>query len=69
MFPTKYTLVLNTDSALIQALTNMEDGGKKSMLMQQIYDLAVLANGPLSSERMSAFIARSTELMSKFADQ
>lgn len=68
MFPSKYTLVLNTDSILIQTLASMEDGEKKTMLMQQIYDLAVLANGSLSSERMNAFIVRSTALMSEFAN-
>ena len=32
-------------------------------LCQQLYDLAKLQNAPLSAEEMTAFLARSNELM------
>ena len=40
-----------------------KDGEKTPMLCEQLYDLAKLAHGSLSPERMTKFIARSSEIM------
>lgn len=65
MFPSKYTLLLNSSSKLIKRLEAMEDGQDKTMVMHQVYDLASLANVPLTPERMSEFLQRSTLLLDK----
>ena len=33
------------------------------MICNQLYDLAVLANKPLSAEKMTAFVKRSNDLL------
>ena len=63
MFPTEETLVLNANNGLVKYVLNNKDGEKTSMLCEQLYDLAKLAHGSLSPERMTKFIARSSEIM------
>lgn len=65
MFPGKYTLTLNAGSELIKKLSLMEPGEEKTLIMRQIYDLAALANVPLTPDRMSQFLQRSTLLLDK----
>ncbi len=67
MFPGKYTLTLNTDSQLIKNINTMAPGEDKTLIMRQIYDLASLANVPLTPDRMSEFLQRSTLLLDKLA--
>lgn len=69
MFPSKYTLVLNSNNKLIEKLGSMEASETKNLLMQQVYDLAALANVPLTPERMSAFIDRSATLLEQLAEK
>ena len=63
MFPTEETLVLNANNGLVKYVLNNRDGEKTPMLCEQLYDLAKLAHGSLSPERMTKFIARSSEIM------
>ena len=63
MFPTEETLVLNANNGLVKYVLNNKDGEKTLMLCEQLYDLAKLAHGSLSPERMTKFIARSSEIM------
>ena len=63
MFPAEETLVLNANNALVKYVLNNKDGEKTPMLCEQLYDLAKLAHGSLSPERMTKFIARSSEIM------
>ena len=63
MFPTEETLVLNANNGLVKYVLNNKDGEKTPMLCEQLYDLAKLAHGSLSPERMTKFIARSSEIM------
>ena len=57
------TLVLNIAHPLVQYVTENPEGEHTSKICEQLYDLALLSHGSLSPERMSAFIARSNELM------
>ena len=63
LFPAEETLVLNANNGLVKYVLNNRDGEKTSMLCEQLYDLAKLAHGSLSPERMTKFIARSSEIM------
>jgi len=63
MFPAEETLVLNANNGLVKYVLNNRDGEKTPMLCEQLYDLAKLAHGSLSPERMTKFIARSSEIM------
>jgi len=67
MFPGKYTLTLNTNSELIKKLGLMAPGEEKTLIMHQVYDLAALANVPLTPERMTEFLKRSTQVLDKLA--
>ena len=40
-----------------------KDGSNVTMICEQLYDLALLQNAPLSPEAMTKFIARSNEIM------
>ena len=63
LFPAEETLVLNANNGLVKYVLNNRDGEKTPMLCEQLYDLAKLAHGSLSPERMTKFIARSSEIM------
>lgn len=64
MFPAEETLVLNANNGLVKYVLNNRDGEKTPMLCEQLYDLAKLAHREvLSPERMTKFIARSSEIM------
>jgi molecular chaperone HtpG len=57
------TLVLNVGNELVQYLLEHADGEHADMFAQQLYDLACLANKPLAPEAMTAFMARSNQIM------
>ena len=59
----KYTLVLNTESTLIQSINKMDDENKKETSLKQVYDLARLSHGSLSPEDLSAFVERSAQIL------
>ncbi|MGL4361787.1 MAG: molecular chaperone HtpG [Cellulosilyticaceae bacterium] len=62
--PTEETLVLNQNHPLINALTNEAlDAGTKVLICNHLYDLAVIANQPLSADAMQEFINRNNDLM------
>ena len=61
----KYTLVLNTDNALIQTINKMEESDKKEASIKYVYDLARLNNGTLSPEDVEKFIENSATLLEK----
>ena len=63
MFPVSETLVLNANNQLVKFVLNHKDGENTGKICQQLYDLAKLAHGSLSPERMTKFIARSGEIM------
>ena len=63
MFGGDQTLVLNTGNALVQYILNNRDSEHVPVFCEQLYDLAVLSNHPLSTEAMSKFILRSNQIM------
>lgn len=63
MFPSNETLVLNVGNELVDYIFKHPDADRAEDFCHQLYDLAVLANHPLSPEEMTAFIARSNRIM------
>ncbi|MBR6615730.1 MAG: molecular chaperone HtpG, partial [Lachnospiraceae bacterium] len=63
MFPVSETLVLNANNSLVKYVLNHKDDANTAKICEQLYDLAKLAHGSLSPERMTKFIARSSEIM------
>lgn len=72
MFPDERTLVLNRNSALIEALTRMYDDSSKKddvkLICQHVYDLAMLSHKQLEPDAMMAFVNRSNRLLEKLAE-
>ncbi len=62
MFKEEYTFVINDKNPLINKLSSMEPE-TATLATAQIYDLAEMANRPLSPERMTAFMQRSRKLL------
>ena len=62
------TLVLNSRNALVQYLLEHKTTKDAQLFAAQLYDLAVLANRPLSADAMTKFVARSNEIMLKLAN-
>ncbi len=61
-----HTLMVNTASPAVTKLLSLDDENKTetaSMLINQIYDLAMLSHQTLSKERMAAFTERSGKLL------
>jgi len=63
MFPAAETLVLNANNGLVKYVLSHKDGENTGKICEQLYDLAKLAHGSLTPERMTKFIARSGEIM------
>ncbi len=63
MFPVEETLVLNANNSLVKYVLGHKDGANTAKICEQLYDLAKLAHGSLTPERMTNFIARSGEIM------
>ncbi len=57
------TLVLNAGNKLVKYVLDNPDGEHTDMICCQLYDLALIANKPLSPEAMTAFVARSNEIL------
>ena len=64
MFPADQTQILNSANNLVQYLLANPEGEHTEIICKQLYDLALLANRPLEPAQMTAFIARSNEIMS-----
>jgi molecular chaperone HtpG len=63
------TLVLNANHKLVQYVLGHEEGELTDKICKQLYDMASLSHGSLSPERMTAFIARSNEIMIAMVDE
>ena len=57
------TLVLNANHPLVQYVLEHKDEENVSMICEQLYDLGMLQNAPLSPEAMTKFVARSNDIM------
>lgn len=64
MFKDEFTLVLNSNNALIKKVDalNDEDAG---LVIDHIYDLAKLSHSPLGAEQMTRFVERSNKLLER----
>ena len=57
------TLVLNANHPLVQYVVSHQDSENVTMICEQLYDLAMLQQAPLSPEAMTKFVARSNDIM------
>ena len=57
------TLILNANNDLVKYILENKDSEHVPMFCEQLYDLAMLSNQPLSPDAMTKFIARSNDIM------
>ena len=67
MFAADATLTLNTGNDLVKYILEHKDSEQVPMFCEQLYDLAVLSNHPLSPDAMAKFVARSNKIMMQLA--
>ena len=63
------TLVLNANHPLVKYVLENKEGENTAKICEQLYDLASLAHGQLSPERMTGFVNRSNDIMMIMAGQ
>ena len=65
MFPEERALVINSAHPLYAKLTALaaSDAARAGLLAAQIYDLARLAQQPLTADDMTTFLNRSAQIM------
>ena len=63
MFGSNVTLVLNIANPLVKYILENKDSENVPTFCKQLYDLALISHKQLSPEEMTAFIARSNEIM------
>ncbi|MCC8028213.1 MAG: molecular chaperone HtpG [Lachnospiraceae bacterium] len=63
------TLILNVKNPLVTFILENKDDAHVPVFCKQLYDLAMLSNHPLEPEAMTAFVARSNEIMLVLANK
>ena len=63
MFVADQTLTLNANNELVKYIFEHKDSENIPMFCEQLYDLAVLSNHPLSVDEMTKFVERSNKIM------
>ena len=63
MFAADQTLTLNANNELVKHIFEHKDSENVPMFCEQLYDLAVLSNHPLSVDEMTKFVERSNKIM------
>ena len=63
MFGGDQTLILNANNALVQYILENKESEHVPVFCEQLYDLALLSNHPLTPDAMSKFVARSNQIM------
>ena len=63
MFTADQTLTLNANNELVKYIFEHKDSEHVPMFCEQLYDLAMLSNQPLSVDAMSKFVQRSNQIM------
>ena len=63
MFAADQTLTLNANNELVKYIFEHKDSEHVPMFCEQLYDLAMLSNQPLSVDAMSKFVQRSNQIM------
>ena len=57
------TLILNAVHPLVKYVMEHEEGENTKLICEQLYDLAVLQNEPLTGDEMAKFVTRSNQIM------
>ncbi|MCR5507385.1 MAG: molecular chaperone HtpG [Lachnospiraceae bacterium] len=57
------TLILNSNNKLVKYLLENKEGENTSLIAEQLYDLARIANKPLGAEEMTKFVSRSNKIL------
>lgn len=81
-FPEEHILLVNTAHPLIQNLVNLSqgsivqtDGGQSpsaqlaTLICQQVYDLALMAQKGFDAEGMTSFVSRSNQVLTRLTDR
>ena len=63
MFAADQTLTLNANNELVKYIFEHKESENVPMFCEQLYDLAVLSNHPLSVDEMTKFVERSNKIM------
>ena len=63
MFAADQTLTLNANNELVKYILNNKDSENVPMFAEQLYDLALISNQPLSVDAMTKFVKRSNDIM------
>ena len=63
MFAADQTLTLNVNHSLVKYILENKTSEHVPMFAEQLYDLALISNQPLSTEAMGKFIKRSNDIM------
>ena len=63
MFGADQTLTLNANNPLVAYIIENKESEHVPMFAEQLYDLALLSNQPLSTDAMAKFIKRSNDIM------
>ncbi len=67
MFAADQTLTLNANNDLVKYIFENRDSENVPMFCEQLYDLAMLSNQPLSVDAMAKFVERSNQIMMMLA--
>ena len=71
-FPQERTLVINDKNPIVKKLVSLADNEDKkekvSLIVNQVVDLALIANKELNAEELDTFIKRTNELMTMVID-
>ncbi len=63
MFAADQTLTLNANNELVKYILDNKDSEHVPMFAEQLYDLAMISNQPLSVDQMTKFVKRSNDIM------
>ena len=63
MFAADQTLTLNANHPLVKYIFEHKDSEHAPMFCEQLYDLAMISNQPLSVDAMTKFVERSNKIM------
>ena len=63
MFAADQTLTLNAKNELVKYILDNKDSEHVPMFAEQLYDLALISNQPMTPEAMTKFVKRSNDIM------
>ena len=67
MFAAQATLILNARNELVKYVFEHRRQKKVNIFVEQLYDLAMLSNRPLTPDEMTRFVGRSNEILRELA--